>query len=207
MKTPLIAKLVSDRRLTERRADAYFRHESFAARSRPDRHLEEAQTEASPGSSVYVGKPAGRRVPGRLELEETRMDSCGEDCMGRIDESVAREPQHLRALEHANRVRLARADLKRRIAAGQMTVPAVVLESPWEARSMELSELLMSQKRWGRERCRRLLLALSIPENKQVGTLTERQREALAAMVSAPPAERRAQAESQPLALHAVAAA
>ena len=127
--------------------------------------------------------------------------------MGRVDRSVAGEPQHLRALEHANRVRLARADLKRRIAAGQMSVPAVVLESPWEARSMELSELLMSQKRWGRERCRRLLLALSIPENKQVGTLTERQREALAAMVSAPPAERRAQAESQPLALRAAAAA
>ena len=57
------------------------------------------------------------------------------------------------------------------------------------------------------ESCRRLLLALSIPENKQVGTLTERQRGALAAMVSAPPAERRAQAESQPLAVHAVAAA
>lgn len=135
------------------------------------------------------------------------MNSCGEDRMGSIDGSATREPQHLRALEHANRVRLARAELKRRIAAGDITVPAVVLESPWEARSMDLSELLMSQKRWGRERCRRLLLALSIPENKQVGTLTERQRGALAAMVSAPPAERRAQAESQPLAVHAVAAA
>src|SRR3954463_15427292 len=100
-----------------------------------------------------------------------------------IDGSVAGEPQHLRALEHANRVRLARAELKRRIAAGNTSVPDVVLESPWEARSMELSELLMSQKRWGRERCRRLLLALSIPENKQIGTLTERQRSALSQML------------------------
>jgi hypothetical protein len=65
----------------------------------------------------------------------------------------------------------------------------------------------MSQKRWGRERCRRLLLALSIPENKQVGTLTERQRVALAAMLSAAPAERRAQAAAQPLALQVVVAA
>jgi hypothetical protein len=113
----------------------------------------------------------------------------------------------LRALEHANRVRLARAELKRRIAAGDLQVPEVVLQSPWEARSMQLSELLMSQKRWGRERCRRLLLALGIPENKQVGTLTERQRVALAAMLAAPPAERRAQAEAQPLALRAVVAA
>jgi hypothetical protein len=127
--------------------------------------------------------------------------------MGSLDGSATRAPQHLRALEHANRVRLARAELKRRIAAGDVHVPDVVLESPWEAQSMELSELLMSQRRWGRERCRRLLLALGIPENKQLGTLTERQRAALAAMLAAPPAERRAQAASQPLAMRAVAAA
>jgi hypothetical protein len=127
--------------------------------------------------------------------------------MGSINGSVTDEPQHLRALEHANRVRLARAELKRRIASGHVRVPDVVLEGPWEAQSMELSELLMSQKRWGRERCRRLLLALGIPENKQVGTLTERQRVVLAAMLAAAPADRRAQAASQPLAMRAVAAA
>jgi hypothetical protein len=127
--------------------------------------------------------------------------------MGSINGSVTDEPQHLRALEHANRVRLARAELKRSIASGGVRVPDVVLESPWEAQSMELSELLMSQKRWGRERCRRLLLAVGIPENKHVGTLTDRQRLALAAMLAAPPAERRAQAAAQPLALSAVAAA
>jgi hypothetical protein len=127
--------------------------------------------------------------------------------MGSINGTVTGEPQHLRALEHANRVRLARAELKRCIASGNVSVPDVVLESPWEAQSMELSELLMSQKRWGRERCRRLLLALGIPENKQVGTLTERQRVALAAMLAAAPADRRAQAALQPLALRAVAAA
>lgn len=120
---------------------------------------------------------------------------------------TASEPQHLRALEHANKVRLARAELKRRVAAGGVLVGDVVLECPWEAQSMELSELLMSQKRWGRERCRRLLLALGIPENKQVGTLTERQRVALSAMLSAAPAERRAQAAAQPLGMRAVAAA
>src|SRR6476620_7970043 len=125
--------------------------------------------------------------------------------MGSIDGTITGEPQHLRALEHANRVRLARAELKRRVAAGDACVPDVVLESPWEARSMELSELLMSQKRWGRERCRRLLLSLGIPENKQVGTLTDRQRAALAAMLSAPPSERRAQAAAQPMALRVVA--
>ena len=89
-------------------------------------------------------------------------------------------PQHLRALEQANRVRLARAELKRRVASRATTVADVVLECPWEAESMELSDLLMSQRRWGRARCRRVLLSLGLPENKQVGTLTDRQRLALA---------------------------
>ena len=88
-------------------------------------------------------------------------------------------PQHLKALEQANRVRLARAELKREVAAGETTAAEVVLECRWEASSMELSDLLMSQRRWGRARCRRLLLSLGLPENKHIGTLTPRQRRAL----------------------------
>jgi hypothetical protein len=155
---------------------------------------------------VTVGKAVGSGVRGWRPVEEHNGKLRG-GLMGTIGGSVTGAPQHLRALEHANRVRLARAELKRRIAAGDSCVSEVVIESPWEARSMELSELLMSQKRWGRERCRRLLLALGIPENKQVGTLTDRQRAALAAMLSAPPSERRAQVAAQPIGLRAVAAA
>jgi hypothetical protein len=95
------------------------------------------------------------------------------------------EQQHLRALEYANRVRLARARMKRKIAAGELSAADVVLTCPWQAHSMSVSDLLMSQKRWGRTRCRRLLVSLGVPENKQIGTLTERQRLALAAVLTA----------------------
>lgn len=88
--------------------------------------------------------------------------------------------QHLQALKHANRVRLARAELKRQVAADKLSAAEVVLSCPWEVRSMSISELLMSQKRWGRTRCRRALTPIGVPENKPVGTLTERQRRALA---------------------------
>lgn len=98
---------------------------------------------------------------------------------------AGRDQQHLKALEYANRVRLARARMKRRIAAGELSAAEVVLGSPWQANSMSISDLLMSQKRWGRARCRRLLVSLGVPENKQVGTLTERQRLALAAVLTA----------------------
>ena len=105
--------------------------------------------------------------------------------MGKSATVSAGQEQHLRALEYANRVRLARARLKRRIAAGELSAAEVVLNCPWQAHSMSISDLLMSQKRWGRTRCRRLLVSLGVPENKQMGTLTERQRLALAAVLTA----------------------
>jgi hypothetical protein len=105
--------------------------------------------------------------------------------MGESATASAGQEQHLRALEYANRVRLARARMKRKIAAGELPAAEVVLSCPWQAHSMSISDLLMSQKRWGRTRCRRLLVSLSVPENKQVGTLTERQRLALAAVLTA----------------------
>src|ERR687898_3266495 len=105
--------------------------------------------------------------------------------MGKSATIDAGQEQHLRALEYANRVRLARARMKRRIAAGELSAAEVILSCPWEAHSMSISDLLMSQKRWGRTRCRRLLVSLHVPENKRVGTLTERQRRALAAVLRA----------------------
>lgn len=99
--------------------------------------------------------------------------------------TIEADQQHLRALEHANRVRLARAAMKRGIASGHLPVVDVIVDCPWEVESMSISDLLMSQKRWGRARCRRLLTSIGIPENKQVGTLTERQRSAVADVLRA----------------------
>jgi hypothetical protein len=105
--------------------------------------------------------------------------------MGESATVEAGQEQHLRALEYANRVRLARARMKRKVAAGELSAADVILSCPWQAHSMSISDLLISQKRWGRARCRRLLVSLGVPENKRIGTLTDRQRLALAAMLTA----------------------
>jgi hypothetical protein len=86
----------------------------------------------------------------------------------------------MRALERANRVRLARAELKRQVAEGEVTAAEVVMTCPWEAESMSIGDLLMSQHRWGRTRCHRFLSPLRMSETKQIGTLTQRQRDELA---------------------------
>ena len=93
-------------------------------------------------------------------------------------------PQHMRALERANEVRLARAQLKRRVAFGETDVAEVILHCPWEADSMAVGDLLMSQPRWGQTRCRKLLAQVPMSENKTVGSMTDRQRGAMAAMLA-----------------------
>jgi hypothetical protein len=93
-------------------------------------------------------------------------------------------PQHMRALERANQVRLARAELKRRVADGEIDVAAVILDCPWEARSMAISDLLMSQRRWGQTRCRKFLTQIPLSENKALGSLTERQARRLADLLA-----------------------
>jgi hypothetical protein len=118
--------------------------------------------------------------------------------MGKSATIDAGQEQHLQALEYANRVRLARARMKRRIAAGELPAAEVILSCPWQAHSMSVSDLLMSQKRWGRARCRRLLVSLGVPENKQIGTLTERQRLALAAVLTAKNAPTGSEAAAHP---------
>jgi hypothetical protein len=98
--------------------------------------------------------------------------------------ATAPAAQHMRALAQANRVRLARAELKRQVADGEASVADVVLECPWEAESMSISDLLMSQHRWGRTRCRRFLTSIPMSETKTIGTMTERQRRELARLLA-----------------------
>ena len=95
-------------------------------------------------------------------------------------------PQHLKALQKANEVRLARAALKRRVASGDITAADVILACPAEVEGMAVSDLLMSQRRWGRTRCRKFLATIPITENKPIGTLTERQKRAVAAELPSP---------------------
>jgi hypothetical protein len=98
--------------------------------------------------------------------------------------TIARGPQYMRALERANEVRLARADLKRRVADGELSAADVILSAPWEVESMAVADLLMSQRRWGHTRCRKFLAGIPMSETKTIGSMTERQRRTLSATLN-----------------------
>jgi hypothetical protein len=102
-----------------------------------------------------------------------------------MDPTPSSGPQHVRALERANQVRRARALVKRRIASGQLAAAEVVLSHRWEIEGMPVAEILLSQRQWGRKRCDEFLLAVTMGENKSIGSMTTRQRIAVAAMLTA----------------------
>ena len=79
----------------------------------------------------------------------------------------------------------AAVQLKRSIARAEVEVETVIRDCPWETESMTVAELLTSQRRWGRTRARKFLQALSISENKRIGTLTPRQRALIASALAA----------------------
>jgi hypothetical protein len=126
-------------------------------------------------SAASTIAPAPLSLP-RRRLEPTIVEPQTERQPDSRDSS-----QCMQALARANEVRLARAALKRDVSAGRRQVTEVVLDSPWEADSMSLSELLCSQRRWGRARSRKLLSSIALSEGKRIGTLTERQRRLLVA--------------------------
>lgn len=94
--------------------------------------------------------------------------------------------QRVEALGRANRVRQARAELKRRIADGHVSAAEVILVHRWEVGSMPVADVLMSQRHWGDMRCRRLLASVGLQGRKPIGSMTERQRVALATRLGTP---------------------
>jgi hypothetical protein len=94
-----------------------------------------------------------------------------------------RDRQRLLALERANRVRVAQAELKRQLRSGEMAAAEVVLRCPRDAETMTVGAVLVSQPGWGPTRCATLLRALCLSDRKTLGALTERQRVMLAAVL------------------------
>lgn len=93
--------------------------------------------------------------------------------------------QHLTALEKANRIRLGRAEVKRRLHAGDVSFKDLILDPPEVIMTMTVYELLISQRQWARTRALRIINKpeLRISETTTIRKLTHRQQKALVELV------------------------
>lgn len=94
------------------------------------------------------------------------------------------QQQRLLALDRANDIRIARAALKRRLHAGQITPAEAILSGSRDLKTMTVDELLRSQRGWGPKRSSGVLRSVLLSDTKTLGSLTERQRVTLAGILS-----------------------
>jgi hypothetical protein len=155
----------------------------------PESRLGVAGVDGAParGAAIRVRGPLTRwsvrtgEQPAVRSSNESRVPAAYQQIM---DSGPINRPEHVRALKRANEVRRARALIKRRIASGDLSAAEVILSHRWELDSMRIAELLLSQRRWGQTRCEKFLERVTMPQNKSIGSLTERQRIAVAALLS-----------------------
>lgn len=86
--------------------------------------------------------------------------------------------QRRRALERAKVIKLGGCDLKQEVNRGEMSIEKALTDP--RAAHLTVYHLLISQRRWGRERTVKTLARVEIRERKRVRELTDRQRQILA---------------------------
>jgi hypothetical protein len=91
--------------------------------------------------------------------------------------------QRMDALEKGNLIRCYRAELKRKIKAGLVTVDEVLAEPGPLLESMKVYDLLLAAPYHGHVKVGKIMRATSISPSRTVGGLTERQRGELAGIV------------------------
>jgi hypothetical protein len=84
--------------------------------------------------------------------------------------------QRLRALEQANEVRTARAELKNQLASGKLELVQILADPPPCVRTARVRDLLLVLPKIGSVRAARILAQCGIAHSKTLAGLSERQR-------------------------------
>jgi len=87
--------------------------------------------------------------------------------------------QRLVALEHANEIRSMRAQLKRDLKAGRVSVLSLLADPPEWLLSMKVLELLLAVPKYGRVKSLDALRKCGVSPSPSLGALSDRQRVAL----------------------------
>lgn len=99
-------------------------------------------------------------------------------------ETPARTVEQRRmALRSANRIRMFRARLKERVAAGEQKVTPLLVDPDDDLLSMKVQELLLAIPHWGWVKVNKVLMRTSTSPSKTVGGLSDRQRDELIRML------------------------
>ncbi|MGO8907318.1 MAG: integration host factor, actinobacterial type [Solirubrobacteraceae bacterium] len=92
--------------------------------------------------------------------------------------------QRMDALERANEIRIKRAQLKRDLKAGRVSIHSVLLNPPEYVETAKVFDMLLAVPKYGRVKVNRVLARCQISPSKTIGGLSERQRSELVSLMS-----------------------
>ena len=84
--------------------------------------------------------------------------------------------QRMRALNRANEIRSARAQLKRDLKAGKAKIETLLLDPPEYVLSAKAFDMILAVPKYGRVKANKILGQCRISPSKTIGGLSERQR-------------------------------
>lgn len=84
--------------------------------------------------------------------------------------------QRMEALRRANEIRSRRAQLKKDLKAGRVSITAIIAEPPEFVLTAKVFDMLMAVPKYGKVKATRFLNHCRISQGKTIGGLSDRQR-------------------------------
>ena len=91
--------------------------------------------------------------------------------------------QRMEALQRANDIRTRRAQLKRDLKAGRISIQALLSDPPEYLETAKVFDMLLAVPKYGRVKVNKILVQCRISSSKTIGGLSERQRTELVSLL------------------------
>ena len=91
--------------------------------------------------------------------------------------------QRMEALRRANEIRTRRAQLKRDLKAGRVSIHTLLLDPPEFLATAKVFDMLLAVPKYGRVKVNKVLQTCRISPSKTIGGLSQRQRTELVSML------------------------
>jgi hypothetical protein len=91
--------------------------------------------------------------------------------------------QRMDALARANQIRTRRAQLKRDLKSGRLSIQALLLNPPEYVETAKVFDMLLAVPKYGRVKVNKILALCRISPSKTIGGLSERQRSELVSLL------------------------
>ena len=87
------------------------------------------------------------------------------------------------ALARANQIRIKRAQLKRDLKSGRLSIHSLLLDPPEYVETAKVFDMLLAVPKYGRVKVNKVLQLCRISPSKTIGGLSQRQRTELVSML------------------------